>query len=127
VQYDTDVTTWSPQGRIFQIEYAMEAVKQGSAAVGLKVRRGIGGSGLRQGKPARRQCCLATRQPPCPDRAALVPPLPPAPAEQRVCCAGHTEAGPQRAVLLPAQGAGHALKSRTLWISVTLLGAGVVA
>lgn len=35
-QYDTDVTTWSPQGRIFQIEYAMEAVKQGSAAVGLK-------------------------------------------------------------------------------------------
>jgi len=38
VQYDTDVTTWSPQGRIFQIEYAMEAVKQGSAAVGLKVR-----------------------------------------------------------------------------------------
>ena len=37
-QYDTDVVTWSPQGRIFQIEYAMEAVKQGSAAVGLKVR-----------------------------------------------------------------------------------------
>lgn len=35
-QYDQDVTTWSPQGRIFQIEYAMEAVKQGSAAVGLK-------------------------------------------------------------------------------------------
>lgn len=35
-QYDTDVVTWSPQGRIFQIEYAMEAVKQGSAAVGLK-------------------------------------------------------------------------------------------
>ncbi len=37
VQYDTDVVTWSPQGRIHQIEYAMEAVKQGSAAVGLKV------------------------------------------------------------------------------------------
>lgn len=35
-QYDTDVTTWSPQGRLFQVEYAMEAVKQGSAAVGLK-------------------------------------------------------------------------------------------
>eukprot|EP00762_Andalucia_godoyi_P002349 ANDGO_07588.mRNA.1 Proteasome subunit alpha type-1-B len=34
--YDTDVTLWSPQGRLFQIEYAMEAVKQGSAAVGLK-------------------------------------------------------------------------------------------
>eukprot|EP00049_Salpingoeca_infusionum_P016974 m.351355 g.351355 ORF g.351355 m.351355 type:complete len:255 (+) comp16232_c0_seq1:383-1147(+) len=35
-QYDNDVVTWSPQGRIFQIEYAMEAVKQGSATVGLK-------------------------------------------------------------------------------------------
>jgi len=34
-QYDTDVTTWSPQGRLFQIEYAMEAVKQGSAIVGV--------------------------------------------------------------------------------------------
>ena len=37
VQYDQDVVTWSPQGRIHQIEYAMEAVKQGSAVVGLKV------------------------------------------------------------------------------------------
>lgn len=35
-QYDNDVTIWSPQGRIHQLEYAMEAVKQGSAAVGLK-------------------------------------------------------------------------------------------
>lgn len=34
-QYDTDVTTWSPQGRLFQVEYAMEAVKQGSAIVGV--------------------------------------------------------------------------------------------
>jgi 20S proteasome subunit alpha 6 len=35
-QYDNDVTVWSPQGRIHQIEYATEAVKQGSACVGLK-------------------------------------------------------------------------------------------
>jgi 20S proteasome subunit alpha 6 len=35
-QYDSDVTIWSPQGRIHQLEYAMEAVKQGSACVGLK-------------------------------------------------------------------------------------------
>jgi len=35
-QYDGDSTTWSPQGRLFQVEYAMEAVKQGSACVGLK-------------------------------------------------------------------------------------------
>ncbi|KAF8406454.1 hypothetical protein HHK36_008541 [Tetracentron sinense] len=35
-QYDTDVTTWSPAGRLFQVEYAMEAVKQGSAAIGIR-------------------------------------------------------------------------------------------
>lgn len=35
-QYDTDCITWSPQGRIFQIEYAMEAVKQGTPVVGLR-------------------------------------------------------------------------------------------
>jgi len=35
-QYDNDVTVWSPQGRIHQVEYAMEAVKQGSATCGVK-------------------------------------------------------------------------------------------
>ncbi|KAK4872330.1 hypothetical protein RN001_014359 [Aquatica leii] len=34
--YDYDVTIWSPQGRLFQVEYAIEAVKFGSAIVGLK-------------------------------------------------------------------------------------------
>jgi len=34
--YDNDVTVWSPQGRLHQVEYAMEAVKQGSATVGVK-------------------------------------------------------------------------------------------
>jgi len=34
--YDTDVTTFSPAGRIHQVEYAMEAVKQGGAVVGLR-------------------------------------------------------------------------------------------
>jgi len=34
--YDGDNTTFSPQGRIFQVEYALEAVKQGSASVGLR-------------------------------------------------------------------------------------------
>jgi len=33
-QYDTDVTTWSPQGRLHQVDYAMQAVQQGSGAVG---------------------------------------------------------------------------------------------
>jgi len=35
-QYDTDCLTWSPQGRLHQVEYACEAVKQGSACVGLR-------------------------------------------------------------------------------------------
>lgn len=35
-QYDTDVTVWSPEGRLLQVEYAMESVKQGSACVGLR-------------------------------------------------------------------------------------------
>jgi len=35
-QYDNDITVWSPQGRIHQIEYAMEAVKLGSVTLALK-------------------------------------------------------------------------------------------
>ncbi|RQM23346.1 hypothetical protein B5M09_011803 [Aphanomyces astaci] len=35
-QYDTDVTVWSPQGHLHQIDYAMEAVKQGAACLGLR-------------------------------------------------------------------------------------------
>ncbi|KAI9742061.1 MAG: hypothetical protein M1834_000451 [Cirrosporium novae-zelandiae] len=34
-QYDNDAITFSPQGRIFQAEYALEAVKQGSVVVGV--------------------------------------------------------------------------------------------
>lgn len=33
--YDTDVTVWSPQGHLHQVDYAMEAVKQGSVCLGL--------------------------------------------------------------------------------------------
>mmetsp|Transcript_979 Transcript_979/g.1597 ORF Transcript_979/g.1597 Transcript_979/m.1597 type:complete len:257 (+) Transcript_979:48-818(+) len=35
-QYDTDVTVWSPQGRLHQVEYAMEAVNQGTVCLGLR-------------------------------------------------------------------------------------------
>ena len=37
-QYDTDVTIWSPMGRLHQVEYAMEAVKQGSVCLGFGIR-----------------------------------------------------------------------------------------
>eukprot|EP00735_Rhodelphis_limneticus_P011411 TRINITY_DN44_c0_g1::TRINITY_DN44_c0_g1_i1::g.14729::m.14729 TRINITY_DN44_c0_g1::TRINITY_DN44_c0_g1_i1::g.14729 ORF type:complete len:259 (-),score=47.51,sp/Q9R1P4/PSA1_MOUSE/56.56/5e-99,Proteasome/PF00227.21/2.3e-51,Proteasome_A_N/PF10584.4/2.8e-11 TRINITY_DN44_c0_g1_i1:75-851(-) len=35
-QYDTDVVTWSPDGRIYQVEYAKEALKQGLVVLGLR-------------------------------------------------------------------------------------------
>ncbi|ORX33383.1 putative proteasome subunit alpha type 1 [Kockovaella imperatae] len=34
--YDSDNVTFSPQGKLHQIDYALEAVKQGSAAIGLR-------------------------------------------------------------------------------------------
>jgi len=34
--YDMDCITWSPAGRIFQVEYAMEAVKQGTPVLALR-------------------------------------------------------------------------------------------
>eukprot|EP01116_Phalansterium_solitarium_P016554 TRINITY_DN3864_c0_g1_i4.p1 TRINITY_DN3864_c0_g1~~TRINITY_DN3864_c0_g1_i4.p1 ORF type:complete len:228 (+),score=52.45 TRINITY_DN3864_c0_g1_i4:166-849(+) len=46
--YDGDISTWSPQGRIFQIEYSMEAVKQGSASVGLKSDKFVVLAGLKR-------------------------------------------------------------------------------
>jgi len=33
--YDNDTVTFSPTGRLFQVEYALEAIKQGSATVGI--------------------------------------------------------------------------------------------
>ncbi|KAJ6233019.1 proteasome subunit alpha type-1 [Anaeramoeba flamelloides] len=35
-QYDSDISIYSPEGRLYQIEYAMQAVAQGSTALGLK-------------------------------------------------------------------------------------------
>ncbi|CAM9099379.1 unnamed protein product, partial [Ectocarpus fasciculatus] len=35
-QYDTDVTVFSPQGRLHQVEYAMEAVNQGTVVLGAR-------------------------------------------------------------------------------------------
>lgn len=40
-KYDRGVNTFSPDGRIFQIEYAIEAVKIGATAIGIKAENGI--------------------------------------------------------------------------------------
>ena len=34
--YDSDVATWSPQGRLYQIDYASEAINQGSTCVAVR-------------------------------------------------------------------------------------------
>ncbi|PWA95038.1 proteasome subunit alpha type-5 [Artemisia annua] len=39
--YDRSVNTFSPEGRLFQAEYAIEAIKLGSTAIGLKSKEGV--------------------------------------------------------------------------------------
>ncbi|KAG2250896.1 hypothetical protein Bca52824_081032 [Brassica carinata] len=40
-EYDRGVNTFSPEGRLFQVEYAIEAIKLGSTAIGVKTREGV--------------------------------------------------------------------------------------
>ncbi|XP_049851375.1 proteasome subunit alpha type-5-like [Schistocerca gregaria] len=40
-EYDRGVNTFSPEGRLWQIEYAMEAIQLGSTAVGIQTQDGI--------------------------------------------------------------------------------------
>lgn len=40
-EYDRGVNTFSPDGRLFQVEYALEAIKLGSTAIGIRTNEGV--------------------------------------------------------------------------------------
>eukprot|EP01055_Gregarina_sp_Pseudo9_P000478 Gregarina_sp_Pseudo_9__477@NODE_1304_length_1700_cov_25_782661_g1225_i0_p1_GENE_NODE_1304_length_1700_cov_25_782661_g1225_i0NODE_1304_length_1700_cov_25_782661_g1225_i0_p1_ORF_typecomplete_len255_score69_05Proteasome/PF00227_26/9_3e53Proteasome_A_N/PF10584_9/6_1e13SCAB_CC/PF16712_5/0_025SCAB_CC/PF16712_5/1_1e03DUF711/PF05167_12/0_12_NODE_1304_length_1700_cov_25_782661_g1225_i07411505 len=40
-EYDRGVNTFSPEGRLFQVEYALGAVKLGATAVGISTKEGV--------------------------------------------------------------------------------------
>ncbi|PTB80318.1 N-terminal nucleophile aminohydrolase [Trichoderma longibrachiatum ATCC 18648] len=40
-EYDRGINTFSPEGRLFQVEYSLEAIKLGSTAIGIATSEGV--------------------------------------------------------------------------------------
>ena len=47
-RYDANVTTFSPEGRLHQVEYAVEAINNAGTAVGLLATDGVVMAGEKQ-------------------------------------------------------------------------------